>query len=223
MVIASSLGFPRLGSRRELKNALEQYWSGATGQDELLAVGRAIRQESWEVQKSAGLDQLVAALILQVWAIVLDRRDSRARPIKGIEFVAANSVAACAVGVKTSAAIAIGLPLIAYWVEFLARAVRRVSRWHLPFVLNVVVLGWLFFCWQYLANVVVLGAITDKNLAHLGMSYSAIGALVHWGLSLPAPSSPQVYELAFGLTVLVVAALVQRSGWEPLIVRISAL
>jgi Cobalamin-independent synthase, N-terminal domain len=28
MTIASNLGFPRIGARRELKFALEQFWSG---------------------------------------------------------------------------------------------------------------------------------------------------------------------------------------------------
>ncbi len=57
-VIASNLGFPRLGSRRELKKALEQYWAGEIAEHELLAVGLAVRQESWTVQAAAGLDHV---------------------------------------------------------------------------------------------------------------------------------------------------------------------
>jgi len=56
-IIASNLGFPRLGSRRELKRALEQYWSGEIAQEELLAAGRAVRRESWTLQ-AAGLDHV---------------------------------------------------------------------------------------------------------------------------------------------------------------------
>src|SRR3990172_179020 len=58
MSIASNLGFPRIGSRRELKKALEQYWSGDIAQDELHAVGRAVRREGWTLQASAGLDHV---------------------------------------------------------------------------------------------------------------------------------------------------------------------
>jgi len=58
MIIASNLGFPRLGSRRELKRSLERYWSGEIAQEELLAVGRTVRREAWTVQAAAGLDHV---------------------------------------------------------------------------------------------------------------------------------------------------------------------
>ena len=35
-----TLGFPRVGLRRELKKAQESYWAGTTSREELLAVGR---------------------------------------------------------------------------------------------------------------------------------------------------------------------------------------
>ncbi|MBN9555125.1 MAG: hypothetical protein J0H61_10695 [Alphaproteobacteria bacterium] len=31
-ILSASLGFPRIGRNRELKLALEDFWSGATGQ-----------------------------------------------------------------------------------------------------------------------------------------------------------------------------------------------
>jgi len=57
-VIASNLGFPRIGPRRELKKALEQHWSGRVGEEELQSVGREVRQGNWRLQKQLGLDHV---------------------------------------------------------------------------------------------------------------------------------------------------------------------
>jgi hypothetical protein len=167
-------------------------------------------------------DVLVAALILQTWAVVLDRRSSRDQPIRAVDFLVTNAVAACAVGIKTSALIAIGLPLLVYWGEFLARAVRSVSRLRLASVLSVVTLAWLFFCWQYVLNVFVLGSIVDKTLARVGMWYSVLGLLGFSPIAL-ARSSPPVFVVVLGLTLLIVVGLIQRAGREVLVVRLSAL
>ncbi|REC48095.1 MULTISPECIES: 5-methyltetrahydropteroyltriglutamate--homocysteine S-methyltransferase [Chryseobacterium] len=50
------LGYPRIGSKRELKKACEQYWSGKITLDELLDVGKNIRQNNWKLQQEAGID-----------------------------------------------------------------------------------------------------------------------------------------------------------------------
>ncbi|HTT08563.1 MAG TPA: 5-methyltetrahydropteroyltriglutamate--homocysteine S-methyltransferase [Gammaproteobacteria bacterium] len=50
------LGFPRIGPGRELKWALESYWRGEGGIEDLLAVGRNLRRLSWQWQREAGLD-----------------------------------------------------------------------------------------------------------------------------------------------------------------------
>ncbi|AZA89472.1 5-methyltetrahydropteroyltriglutamate--homocysteine methyltransferase [Chryseobacterium nakagawai] len=50
------LGYPRIGSKRELKKACEQYWSGKIVLEELLTVGRAICSQNWNLQKEAGID-----------------------------------------------------------------------------------------------------------------------------------------------------------------------
>lgn len=50
------LGFPRIGSRRELKFAVEAYWRGESAETELLEKTAAIKQHNWQVQKQAGLD-----------------------------------------------------------------------------------------------------------------------------------------------------------------------
>ncbi|WP_343680589.1 5-methyltetrahydropteroyltriglutamate--homocysteine S-methyltransferase [Chryseobacterium arthrosphaerae] len=50
------LGYPRIGSKRELKKACEQYWSGKIVLEELLAAGRMICNHNWNIQKEAGID-----------------------------------------------------------------------------------------------------------------------------------------------------------------------
>jgi 5-methyltetrahydropteroyltriglutamate--homocysteine methyltransferase len=54
----ASLGFPRIGPRRELKTALEACWSGKTGQAELLETAKALRAQNWALQAQAGVDIL---------------------------------------------------------------------------------------------------------------------------------------------------------------------
>ncbi|MDR2383364.1 MAG: 5-methyltetrahydropteroyltriglutamate--homocysteine S-methyltransferase [Prevotellaceae bacterium] len=51
-----NLGYPRIGSRRELKKACESYWAGKISIDELLQVGKQIRRENWKLQQDAGID-----------------------------------------------------------------------------------------------------------------------------------------------------------------------
>jgi 5-methyltetrahydropteroyltriglutamate--homocysteine methyltransferase len=58
MVIAANLGYPRIGHRRELKKALEQFWSNKSTEEELLTVGKNIRRHNWQLQKEAGIDHI---------------------------------------------------------------------------------------------------------------------------------------------------------------------
>ncbi|HEY8936600.1 MAG TPA: 5-methyltetrahydropteroyltriglutamate--homocysteine S-methyltransferase [Cyclobacteriaceae bacterium] len=55
-MLTHNLGYPRIGSQRELKKACEQYWSGLTTYKNLLQVGKNLRQQNWLTQKNAGLD-----------------------------------------------------------------------------------------------------------------------------------------------------------------------
>ncbi|HTJ50803.1 MAG TPA: 5-methyltetrahydropteroyltriglutamate--homocysteine S-methyltransferase [Cyclobacteriaceae bacterium] len=55
-MLTHNLGYPRIGSQRELKKACEQYWSGVTTYKNLLQVGKNLRQQNWLTQKNAGLD-----------------------------------------------------------------------------------------------------------------------------------------------------------------------
>ena len=58
MVVATSLGYPRIGPRRELKRALERYWSGKIAESELLEQGAAIRRDNWAIQAAAGIGSI---------------------------------------------------------------------------------------------------------------------------------------------------------------------
>ncbi|MDD1783710.1 5-methyltetrahydropteroyltriglutamate--homocysteine S-methyltransferase [Enterovibrio sp. ZSDZ35] len=55
MTTTHILGYPRIGNKRELKFALEQYWQGDLSQQGLLDVGATIRHHNWNVQQEAGL------------------------------------------------------------------------------------------------------------------------------------------------------------------------
>ncbi|GLY61354.1 5-methyltetrahydropteroyltriglutamate--homocysteine methyltransferase [Pectobacterium carotovorum subsp. carotovorum] len=57
-IVNHTLGFPRVGLRRELKKAQESYWAGNATQEELLTVGRELRACHWQQQKDAGVDLL---------------------------------------------------------------------------------------------------------------------------------------------------------------------
>ena len=50
MTIASNLGFPRIGARRELKTALERFWSGAIDEAALHAAAQDLRARHWRAQ-----------------------------------------------------------------------------------------------------------------------------------------------------------------------------
>ena len=57
-VKATNLGFPRIGLRRELKRAVEGYWSGKTGQEALVACGRELRAQNWRLQQQIGIQHI---------------------------------------------------------------------------------------------------------------------------------------------------------------------
>lgn len=50
-----TLGFPRIGVRRELKFALESFWRGESSQAALELTGQALRRKHWARQAEAGL------------------------------------------------------------------------------------------------------------------------------------------------------------------------
>ncbi|WP_067571689.1 5-methyltetrahydropteroyltriglutamate--homocysteine S-methyltransferase [Nocardia acidivorans] len=55
---ATVLGLPRIGPRRELKRAIESYWAGRTGANELHAVATDLRRDQLVGLTAAGLDSV---------------------------------------------------------------------------------------------------------------------------------------------------------------------
>lgn len=49
------LGFPRIGEKRELKIALENYWKGSISLSELQHVASGLRLRHWELQRDSGI------------------------------------------------------------------------------------------------------------------------------------------------------------------------
>ncbi len=55
MVMATNLGCPRIGPRRELKAALEGFWGGRLTPAELGAAAKAVRAANWRLQAEHGI------------------------------------------------------------------------------------------------------------------------------------------------------------------------
>lgn len=70
-MLSQNLGYPRVGSQRELKKACEQFWAGKITRDELQNVARQIRHRNWETQKNAGID-LIPSNDFSLYDHVLD-------------------------------------------------------------------------------------------------------------------------------------------------------
>jgi 5-methyltetrahydropteroyltriglutamate--homocysteine methyltransferase len=56
VVQTAVLGFPRIGADRELKRALEHYWSGGSSVDDLERVAREVRHGHIDIARQAGID-----------------------------------------------------------------------------------------------------------------------------------------------------------------------
>lgn len=61
MSIAANLGYPRIGPRRELKAALEAFWSGKSSEAELLAAAAGLRAGSRALQQGSGISHVPSA------------------------------------------------------------------------------------------------------------------------------------------------------------------
>ena len=51
----ANLGFPRIGSHRELKFALESYWAGKSDATALLETAKKLRAQNWKLQQEKGI------------------------------------------------------------------------------------------------------------------------------------------------------------------------
>ncbi|XPV68105.1 MAG: 5-methyltetrahydropteroyltriglutamate--homocysteine S-methyltransferase [Halarcobacter sp.] len=52
------VGFPRIGEQRELKKALESFWSKKSSFEELEKVASKLKKRHWEYQKKAGIEYI---------------------------------------------------------------------------------------------------------------------------------------------------------------------
>ncbi|KAF2078525.1 hypothetical protein CYY_000150 [Polysphondylium violaceum] len=57
-IIASNLGFPRMGENRELKKLVEAYWAGKVTDTELAEGIKVIRADHWNLQKNQGISHI---------------------------------------------------------------------------------------------------------------------------------------------------------------------
>lgn len=53
LIRTSTLGYPRMGPKRELKFALEKFWKGLISEKDLLTVSDSIEKQSWDYQRKA--------------------------------------------------------------------------------------------------------------------------------------------------------------------------
>jgi 5-methyltetrahydropteroyltriglutamate--homocysteine methyltransferase len=60
MLKSSSLGFPRIGSDRQLKKATEGYWKGSISWEQLQATASEIKNHNWQLQQSAGINYITS-------------------------------------------------------------------------------------------------------------------------------------------------------------------
>jgi 5-methyltetrahydropteroyltriglutamate--homocysteine methyltransferase len=58
MTLLHNPGFPRIGSQRELKFALERYWRGEDCLEQLESTAAMLRARHWRLQQASGLDLL---------------------------------------------------------------------------------------------------------------------------------------------------------------------
>ena len=57
-ITVSTLGFPRIGPRRELKTALERFWAGKINGQSLLADAAGLRAAGWARQRFLGVTHI---------------------------------------------------------------------------------------------------------------------------------------------------------------------
>ena len=71
MALSSITGYPRIGTRRELKRAVEGFWDGKTDRDALEETARTLRLEAWTRMRDAGID-LIPSNTFSYYDHVLD-------------------------------------------------------------------------------------------------------------------------------------------------------
>lgn len=57
-LLSQTIGYPRIGRRRELKRALESYWAGKLAEVDLLRARREVEEDGWRAQHQAGVSRV---------------------------------------------------------------------------------------------------------------------------------------------------------------------
>jgi 5-methyltetrahydropteroyltriglutamate--homocysteine methyltransferase len=57
-MLTHTLGFPRIGKKRELKLALEAFWADEISEADLRESARMVRMQNWQLQRENGIDLL---------------------------------------------------------------------------------------------------------------------------------------------------------------------
>ena len=60
MITTATIGYPRIGTKRELKKALESFWKGDIKENELQSTAKDLRKKNWEIQKENGIDLITS-------------------------------------------------------------------------------------------------------------------------------------------------------------------
>ena len=71
MIKIASIGYPRIGLKRELKVALENFWKSDISEAELQTVAKDLRRKNWQTQKENGVD-LISSNDFSFYDQVLD-------------------------------------------------------------------------------------------------------------------------------------------------------
>lgn len=70
-MITHNLGYPRVGNNRELKKAVEGYWSEKITYSQLIKISSTLKQKNWLTQKEMGID-LIPSNDFSLYDHVLD-------------------------------------------------------------------------------------------------------------------------------------------------------
>ena len=57
-ILTTTLGYPRIGRSREVKKALEAFWSGRIDAESLVQTVRQVKSTNWKTQLVAGIDRI---------------------------------------------------------------------------------------------------------------------------------------------------------------------
>ncbi|MFN3926554.1 MAG: 5-methyltetrahydropteroyltriglutamate--homocysteine S-methyltransferase [Pseudanabaenaceae cyanobacterium] len=90
MTITATLGYPRIGKRRELKKALEAFWAGLIPTPELQRIRAEIETYNWQTQLKAGIDRIGVGDMsfydhVLDWSVRLGVIPERFLPFQGLE------------------------------------------------------------------------------------------------------------------------------------------